>query len=149
VEEALWDDIMATNLTAPFQMSSHLGRVMIAAGGGSIVNIASVFALVGVPRTVAYAASKGGLIAMTRALAVEWAGHGVRVNAIAAGHMRTGLTAAALETEPVQRHIERNVPLGRVADPSEVAPLACLLLSDDGSFITGSVYTADGGFTAR
>jgi NAD(P)-dependent dehydrogenase (short-subunit alcohol dehydrogenase family) len=149
VDEALWDDVIATNLTAPYRLSSYVGREMIAAGRGSIVNIASVFALVGVPRTAAYAASKGGLISMTRTLAVEWAPHGVRVNAVAAGHIRTELTAAELETEAVQRYIQRNVPLGRVAEPGEIVPLVCLLLGDDASFITGAVYEADGGFTAR
>jgi 2-deoxy-D-gluconate 3-dehydrogenase len=149
VDEPLWDDIIATNLTAPYRLSSYVGREMIAAGRGSIVNVASVFALVGVPRTAAYAASKGGLISMTRTLAVEWAPHGVRVNAVAAGHIRTELTAAELETEAVQRYIQRNVPLGRVAEPGEIVPLVCLLLGDDASFITGAVYEADGGFSAR
>lgn len=148
-DESLWNDVLATNLTAPFQMSAHLGREMIAGGGGSIVNIASVYGLVGVAQTAAYAASKGGLISMTRAMAVEWATHGVRVNAIAAGHMRTDLTAAALRSDSVQRYIERNVPLRRVADPREIAPLACLLLGEDSSYLTGSVFTADGGFSAR
>jgi NAD(P)-dependent dehydrogenase (short-subunit alcohol dehydrogenase family) len=86
---------------------------------------------------------------MTRTLAVEWAPHGVRVNAVAAGHIRTELTAAELETEAVQRYIQRNVPLGRVAEPGEIVPLVCLLLGDDASFITGAVYEADGGFSAR
>lgn len=144
-----WDDLLALNLTAPYRMATTIGAAMIEAGRGSIVNIASVFALVGVSATAAYAASKGGLIALSRTLAVEWARYGVRVNALAAGHMRTDISASELDTELGQQFVRRNVPQGRAADPDEIAPLVCLLLGDDGAFITGSVYVADGGFTAR
>lgn len=119
------------------------------AGGGSIVNIGSVFGAVGVPDHAAYAASKGGVTGLTRALAVEWARHGIRVNAVAPGYIETDLNADALADAELRRKVERAVPLRRVGTTADVAPLVCLLASDDASYMTGAVFTVDGGFTAK
>jgi NAD(P)-dependent dehydrogenase (short-subunit alcohol dehydrogenase family) len=144
-----WDEVLAVNLTAPYRMATTFGAAMTQAGSGSIVNVSSIFAVVGVPATAAYAASKGGLISLSRTLAIEWARYNVRVNALAVGHMLTDITASELESELGKQFVEKNIPLARVADPDEVAPLVCLLLGADGAFITGSVQVIDGGFSAR
>ena len=117
--------------------------------GGSIVNIASVYAVVGVPATAAYSASKGGLIALSRTLAVEWARYNIRVNAVAAGPIATDMTARDLSSQAGMDFVAQAIPLARAAEPDEVAPLVCLLLGTDGSWITGSVHVVDGGFSAK
>jgi len=145
-----WALTLDVNLGAPFRLAAAVATQMIAAGrAGSIVNVGSIFGLAGVSGTAAYAASKGGLVALTRALAVEWGRHDVRVNLVAPGHMRTELNAAELQTEASQTFIRRNVPLRRVAEPEDVAGLVVYLASPDARFITGSVMVCDGGYTAR
>lgn len=148
-DPAQWDEVLALNLTVPYRMASTFATAMAETGGGSIVNIASAYALVGVPATAAYSASKGGLIALSRTLAVEWARFNIRVNAVAAGPIATDMTARDLSSQAGMDFVAQAIPLARVAEPVDIAPLVCLLLGPDGSWITGSVHVIDGGFSAK
>jgi 2-deoxy-D-gluconate 3-dehydrogenase len=122
---------------------------MVAQRKGTVINIASVAGLYGAPELTAYSASKGALVAFTKALAVEWARHGVTVNAIAPGFFRTELNRQALDDLELGPRIVKNIPLGRVGQPEELGPLVVYLASDTAAFMTGSVVVLDGGQVAR
>jgi NAD(P)-dependent dehydrogenase (short-subunit alcohol dehydrogenase family) len=143
----VWEDVIRTNLTAPFICSREVGGAMKENGGGSIINIASVFALRGTPRYSAYSASKGGLLSLTRSLAVEWARYKIRVNAIAAGHFATSANEKDLQVPELEKLILSRIPARRVADPSELGATVCFLASCQSDFITGSTVTIDGGLS--
>lgn len=140
-----WDQILGVNLRAAFVLSQTVGRAMIRQGGGSIVHVSSVAGLKGTSHMGPYSVSKAGLIGLVRVLATEWARHGVRVNALAPGWVRTELTRGVLSHPQISESIVGDIPLGRVAEPEEIAPLAVYLASDEASFATGGVYTVDGG----
>lgn len=145
-----WHKVVSTNLTGAFLLTQAVGAAsMIPRGYGRIVNVASVAGLQGnSPRmagTVAYNASKGGLIAMTRALAAEWARHGVTVNAIAPGYFPTKMTRGTLEY--AEAAILEATPLGRLGGPEDLKGVAALLASDAGAYITGQVIAVDGGIS--
>jgi NAD(P)-dependent dehydrogenase (short-subunit alcohol dehydrogenase family) len=145
-----WDKVITLNLTALFALTQEVARqTMIPCKAGAIVNVASVAGLQGnhpqMMGTVAYNTSKGGLIAMTRALAAEWARYGVRVNALAPGFFPTRMTAGTLEK--AQSAIEAVTPLGRVGGPEDLKGAALLLASDASAFITGQVIVVDGGIS--
>lgn len=146
----LWDQVLATNLTGSFTVSKLVGRHMSAAGGGAIVNIASVGGLVGYPGSVGYQASKGAIVQMTRTLAVEWGPDDIRVNAIAPGHIATELVERQWVVEPeLKEFFLSRTPLGRLGDPGDVANSAVFLASDAARMITGQVLVVDGGFTSQ
>lgn len=139
------------NLTSVFALSAAAARTMAAGGGGSIVTIASILGLVAaapIPH-VAYCAAKGGVVAMTRQLACEWARHGIRVNAIAPGWFPTELTSTMLTDKDSQRWLTRNTPMRRIGRLDELDGPLLLLCSDAGSFVTGQTLAVDGGWTAR
>lgn len=143
--------VLELNLVSQFHITSAVGARMLEQQSGSIVNVASIFGLVAAAPTkqVAYAASKGGLISMTRHLAVEWADRGVRVNAIAPGFFRSELTEAIFDDERAGGWVARNTPLGRPAELDEVTGLVAFLAGDESSYLTGTVIPVDGGWTAR
>lgn len=147
--EALWSRILGVNLSGAFFACQAAGRHMLRqGGGGAIVNVTSIAGEVGIATTPAYCASKAGLANVTRALALEWAPHGIRVNAIAPGWVRTAMGSAALRPELFASTIA-HVPLGRIAEPEELIGPVVFLVSDAASFVTGHVLAVDGGFLAQ
>jgi gluconate 5-dehydrogenase len=150
--DEMWDKVLDINLKGVFLFCREVGRHMIERGkGGRIINMASIGGLVGVETGNAnYCASKGGIIALTRTLAVEWAKHKILVNAIAPSHTRTPLIEKLIEKKPeVKQYFLNNIPLGRLAEPIHIAGPAIFLASDAASFITGHTLVVDGGHTAR
>jgi|RhiMethySRZTD1v2_1073278.scaffolds.fasta_scaffold77862_3 NAD(P)-dependent dehydrogenase (short-subunit alcohol dehydrogenase family) len=137
------------NLLAPMRLSREAARAMCSRGGGRIIHVASMFAFVSSRQHVAYTACKAGLVGLTKALAVEFAGHGVQVNAIAPGHVRTPMIAQALALPDGERQLARHTPMRRIAEPEEVANVAAYLALDAPSFLTGEVVVLDGGYTCR
>jgi NAD(P)-dependent dehydrogenase (short-subunit alcohol dehydrogenase family) len=140
-------DLLAVNLTGAYRCT-HAAADSLTEGGGSVINVASVGGLVGLPRQHPYVASKHGLVGLSRSLALDWAPD-VRVNALAPGYVATELTADLADDDSLAESIRRRTPMGRFAEPEEVAGAAVFLASEAASFVTGSVLTADGGWTAR
>ncbi|NLB39316.1 MAG: SDR family oxidoreductase, partial [Clostridiales bacterium] len=143
-----WDEVLAINLTAMFQLSQLAGRVMLTQGKGSIINIASMQSIFGGIRIPAYAASKGGVLQLTRALAVGWSGRGVRVNAIAPGYMRTDMNEALINDPERSAAILKRIPAGRWGDPEDMVGPCVFLASDESSYVSGAMLTVDGGYSA-
>lgn len=147
-----WDRVMAINLTGVWLFDQEVGKHMVERGeGGRIINMASIGGIIGVETGNAnYCASKGGIIAMTRCLAIEWAKHNILVNAIAPTHSRTPLIEKLMREKPeVRTYFLGNIPLGRLGEIIDVVGPAIFLASDAASFVTGHVLVADGGHTAK
>jgi NAD(P)-dependent dehydrogenase (short-subunit alcohol dehydrogenase family) len=144
-----WQRVMDVNLRGVWFGCRAAVPAMLASGGGSIVNVASFVALMGAATAqIAYTASKGGVLAMTRELAVEYARQGIRANSICPGPIETPLLAELL-SDPVRRQRRLvHIPMGRFGRPEEIARAALFLASDDASFVTGSALVVDGGITA-
>ncbi|MEU4158603.1 SDR family oxidoreductase [Actinoplanes sp. NPDC026670] len=144
-----WDDVLAVNLDAAFQLSQAAGRRMIAQGHGKIINIASMLSFQGGIRVPAYTASKHAILGLTRALANEWAGFGVNVNAIAPGYMETDNTAE-LRADPARAPaITDRIPAGRWGTPDDLKGAVVFLASDAARYVHGAVLPVDGGWLAR
>ena len=148
-DDDVWKLIIETNLTGTFYCCRDVARLMVEQKSGSIINIASVAGVKGPPGLGAYAASKGGVIALTRVLALENVRYNVRVNAIAPGYFRTDMNAAALDDPELGPKIIGRIPMRRAGRPEEIGPLAVFLASDQASFVTGEVYFISGGEMAQ
>lgn len=147
VEDGEWQDLVATNLDSTFFACRAAARHMVKQRSGSIVNIASAAGLRGRPTNAAYSAAKAGVINLSRALAVEWAPHNVRVNVLAPGRFLTPLTEKEMSDPVKYGEFVRQVPLGRIGQPQELEEIIAWLASDASSFVTGSVVVMDGGQT--
>lgn len=148
-EDELWDRVLEVNLTAQFVLARELGRRMIDHGSGKIVFVASVLSFQGGVTVPGYAASKGGIAQLTKALANEWAPHGVNVNAVAPGYIATDNTRALREDEIRSRQILQRIPAGRWGDPDDVAGAFVFLASRASDYVHGIVLPVDGGWLAR
>jgi len=148
--EANFDRVIAVNLRGAFLGMKYAIPLMISAGGGSIINVASVAGLVGFPGAPAYCASKGGMIQLTKTAALEYATSNVRVNAICPGVIQTPMVERSMgESAEARAQMQQMEPVGRMGTPEEVAALAVFLASDESSFVTGTALPVDGGLVAR
>lgn len=145
-----WQRVLQVNLTSVFQLSQLVGRdLLLRKAGGKIVNIASLLSFQGGIRVPAYAASKGGVAQLTKALANEWAPHNIQVNAIAPGYFATTNTEA-LQADPVRnKQILDRIPAGRWGQPDDLAGAALYLASRASDYVTGTILTVDGGWMGR
>jgi len=147
--EERWQEVVDINLTGAFRCAQAAGVRMLAAGRGSIVNVASISAFVGMPGRAAYCATKAGVVALTRVLAVEWAARGVRVNAVAPGYVGTPMVEQALEAGLLAAdELADRTPVGRVASPAEIADTVVFLASPAARYVTGQTLVVDGGYLA-
>ena len=149
MNEEDWDKVISVNLKGTFLMSKYAVRQMLKQGKGVIINMASVAATVGMRNGSAYAASKGGVVSLTKTIALEYGRNNIRVNCICPSFVRTGMTRPLTggNIEQEERWV-RFQPIPRMGDPQEIAAAALYLASDDSSFVTGAGLTVDGGYTA-
>jgi len=146
--ETDWDEVLQINLKTVFFLSQAVARTMISNGGGKIINVASMLSFQGGIIVPSYTASKSAVAGVTRALANEWAKHGINVNAIAPGYMRTDATTA-LQEDPVRdRQISERIPAGRWGDAADLAGAVVFLASPASDYVNGHVLVVDGGMTA-
>ncbi len=149
LSDEAWQWLMDTNLNGTFYVCRAAARVMVEQKSGSIITLASVAGVKGVPGLGAYGASKGGVIALTRTLALELARDNVRANVIAPGYFRTDMNAGALDDPELGAKIVKRIPLRRVGNPEELGGLAVYLASDAASFVTGETFFISGGEMAQ
>lgn len=143
MSESEWDEVLDTNLKGAFNFSKAVSAIMVKAKFGSILNITSISGLVGVPGQANYSASKAGMIGLTKSLAKELASRNITVNALALGLIDTEMTQTM--PEEYKEAALKNIPLGRLGTPQEIARIAAFLLSEDARYITGQVVQCDGG----
>lgn len=144
-----WDDVIGVNLRSPFILARELGRGMVERGDGKVVFVASLLSFQGGLTVPGYAASKGGIAQLTKALANEWAARGVNVNAVAPGYVATDMNEA-LQADPVRfRQISERIPAGRWASPDDIAGAVAFLASEDAAYVHGVVLPVDGGWLGR
>src|SRR5216684_3368514 len=151
LEEDIWDQILAVNLKGVYLGCKYAVPEIIKAGGGSIINTSSLAGLLGVGNVHAYTAAKGGVISLTRAVAMAYAKNKVRCNVICPGAVDTPMMAHVLhsENQRLRQGYERVHPIGRVGTPEDIAAMALYLASEESSWVTGSVFTIDGGNSAQ
>ena len=149
VTREMWEEVIQTNLLAPFLLCREAGKIMMKQNWGRIINIASVGGLVALPRQIAYCATKGALIQMTKVLAIEWAEkYNITVNAIAPGYFETDLTAGLRASETISKNLLQRNPSRRFGEVDEIVGATLYLASESASFTTGSVLFIDGGMLA-
>lgn len=143
-----WEDVVKVNLTGTFLLCQAAGKVMIQRGRGKIINMASVGGVVGFPRQVAYCVTKGGILQLTKVLAIEWARYNIQVNAIGPAYLETELTKGMRASKIISENLLRRTPMGRFGKPDEVIGAAIYLASEASSFVTGQTLFVDGGWLA-
>jgi 2-deoxy-D-gluconate 3-dehydrogenase len=144
-----WERVLQVNLTSTFRLCQLAGREMLQRRRGKIINIASLLSFQGGSRVPAYAASKGGVAQMTKALANDWAGRNVQVNAIAPGYFRTSNTETLQQDEIRSRQIMERIPAGRWGEPEDLAGAAVFLASPAADYVNGAILVVDGGWMGR
>lgn len=144
-----WDRVVNTNLKGVFMLTQAVGRVMIGQKAGKIINIASIFGFVGDKSVLPYLASKGGVLQLTRGLAMEWARHNIQVNAVAPGYVITPMNEKELSQEKVRNYLIKKIPMRRFGDIPEIAGAVVFLASDAASYVTGTCIAVDGGWLAQ
>ena len=143
-----WQGVVDVNLTGVFNVCRAAAQYLIGQGRGKVINVASVLGAVGLPGYTVYGATKGGIIALTRTLGVEWARHNVQVNAIAPGWFVTEMNAVAFSNPTIAARLTRDIPARRTGRPEEIGPLAVYLASSASDFMTGQTVFLDGGHSA-
>jgi len=143
-----WEQIVRVNLTGTFLFCQAVGKVMIQQGGGKIINMATVGAVVGFPRQIGYCATKGGILQLTKVLAIEWTRYNIQVNAIGPAYLETELTKGMRESQIISENLLRRTPMGRFGKPEEIVGAAIYLASDASSYVTGQTLFVDGGWLA-
>ncbi|MGJ9414446.1 SDR family oxidoreductase [Aeromicrobium sp. CF4.19] len=144
-----WDPMVAVNLTAAFELAHHAGREMIGHGGGKIINVASLFSVLGGRGSPAYAATKAGIVGFTKAYCDDLGEHGVQVNAIAPGYFATAITAATRADARANERVVEHIPAGRWGEPSDLMGAVVFLASRASDYVNGHVLTVDGGYLVR
>jgi 2-deoxy-D-gluconate 3-dehydrogenase len=147
VTEEHWDRVLDTNLKGLFFCSQRVGKVMMQAGRGKIINIASQMGLVGGRLRAAYCASKGGVVQLTKVLAIEWSRHGLNVNAVAPTFLKTPFTARMFEDQAFYDEVVSKIPMGRLGEVEDVLGAVVFLASSAADLITGHTLLVDGGWT--
>jgi NAD(P)-dependent dehydrogenase (short-subunit alcohol dehydrogenase family) len=143
-----WHRIIDLNLSATFRVCRAVGPHMIKRQRGKVINMSSMYGLIGEKNVTAYCASKGAVIQFTRALALEWAEHHIAVNVLAPGYMYTERTSSVFDNPATGAALINRIPVGRIGQPEDLGPLVVYLASDGSNFMTGSVIVIDGGQTA-
>ncbi|MBI0397036.1 SDR family oxidoreductase [Acinetobacter bereziniae] len=153
LEEDLWDSVIDVNLKGVFLCSKFAIPELIRRGGGSIVNLASTISVVGIPDRAAYVAAKGGVAALTRAMALDHANEGIRVNSVAPGVINSSyydkMFKEVEDPTAFKKGLEARSPLNKMGEPIDIANMILFLASDESTFSTGAMFTIDGGYTAR
>lgn len=149
VDEAAFDQVVAVDLKGVFLAMKYEIQHMLKAGGGAIVNNASIAGMIAEPGISPYVAAKHAVIGLTKAAAIEYAAQGIRINALAPGLVETGMTKHWFEDDNTRTHLLANTPMGRAAQPEEIANMVLFLCSDLASFAVGQTFVVDGGYTAH
>ncbi len=148
-DESTFEEVVAVDLKGAFLCMKYEIQQMLKNGGGAIVNNASIAGMIGEVGISAYVAAKHGVIGLTKSAALEYAAHGIRINALAPGLVETAMTKAWFDDPDIRRYFLANTPIGRVAQPEEMAGTVLLLCSDLASFAIGQTFIIDGGYTAH